>query len=93
MKMASRTSGSKVVALAVGAIVAALGIGTIWAPFYADRDKLRGMNEDADGGMSSRKRRLQERGEEAAKKENMSKTNSNSMWARMNQQASPSDKK
>ena len=39
----SRTDGRKLVALAAAATVGALGIGTIYLPFMADRDKLRGM--------------------------------------------------
>ena len=40
----SRTDGRKLVALAAAATVGALGIGTIYLPFMADRDKLRGMS-------------------------------------------------
>ena len=39
----SRTDGRKLVALAAAATVGALGLGTIYLPFMADRDKLRGM--------------------------------------------------
>ena len=44
-KMAARSSGNKVVISAVGAMVAALGIGTA-SPFILDRDKLRGLHEE-----------------------------------------------
>ena len=43
--MAARSSGNKVVISAVGAMVAALGIGTA-SPFILDRDKLRGLHEE-----------------------------------------------
>jgi len=50
--MSGTKSGTRMVIGLVTATVAALGVATVWAPFYADRDKLRGMSEDADGGMS-----------------------------------------
>jgi hypothetical protein len=45
IQMAARSSGNKVVISAVGAMVAALGIGTA-SPFILDRDKLRGLHEE-----------------------------------------------
>ena len=44
--MAARSSGSKVVSIAVAATVAAVGVGTIYLPFIADRDKMRGLHEE-----------------------------------------------
>ena len=44
----SRTDGRKLVALAFTAMVGALGIGTIYLPYMADRDKLRGFFEEGD---------------------------------------------
>jgi hypothetical protein len=55
--MARTANGSKVVIIAVTATLTALGIGTIYLPFYVDRDKLRGMHEDADGNLSGKERR------------------------------------
>lgn len=45
--MAARSSGNKLVLAAVGATVSAIGIGTIYLPFIADRDKMRGLHEEA----------------------------------------------
>lgn len=54
--MASRTSnGSKVVVAAVTMIVATLGVGTVYLPFIADRDKIRGLNEEAELSVLSRR--------------------------------------
>ena len=44
----ARTSGSRLVATAVAGTVAAVGIGTIYLPFIADRDKMRGLHEEQD---------------------------------------------
>ena len=100
-KMAGRTNGSKVVVLAVAATLTALGIGTVYIPFYADRDKLRGMYEGADGDLSARERREYEKylqqiheqrgalpppNETALPDRSMPK--GNSMWSRLNQAAS-----
>jgi len=47
------------VVVAVTATVAALGIGTVYLPFIADRDKVRGLHEE--GEMSDRDRREMEK--------------------------------
>lgn len=44
----SRTNGRKIVSLALGGIVGAIGIGQIYLPYIADRDKLRGLFEEED---------------------------------------------
>jgi hypothetical protein len=46
--MAQRASGSKLVGFAVAATFLAVGIETIYLPFFADRDKIRGMHEEKD---------------------------------------------
>ena len=51
------TNGSKVVMIAVGTTLAALGVGTMYLPFYVDRDKLRGMHEDADSHLSEKEKK------------------------------------
>lgn len=51
------TNGSKLVIIAVTSTLAAVGIGTIYLPFFVDRDKLRGMHEDADGNLSEKERK------------------------------------
>lgn len=43
---AARSSGNKVVMAAVGAMATAIGIGVIYLPFIADRDKMRGLHEE-----------------------------------------------
>ncbi len=53
----SRTDGRKLVALAATATVAAIGIGTIYLPFIADRDKLRGLFEEGEQAMPEGARR------------------------------------
>jgi hypothetical protein len=92
---AARNTGSKLVAGAVALTVAAVGVGTIYLPFIADRDRLRGMHEESD--MSGNDRAEYER----ALREMSMKVDpqqggpavpappplSNSMWKRMNQAA------
>jgi hypothetical protein len=51
--MAARTSGNKIVMAAVGATVSAVGIGTIYLPFVADKDKMRGLHEEQTPPTSS----------------------------------------
>jgi hypothetical protein len=41
-------SGSTLVVGIVGLTVGALGIGTVYLPYIADKDKLRGMNEESE---------------------------------------------
>jgi hypothetical protein len=48
-----RSSGSKLVSIAVAATVGTLGIGTIYLPFIADRDKIRGVHEEQDAPTSA----------------------------------------
>jgi hypothetical protein len=45
---ASRRSGSQVAALLVTGIVATLGVSTVYLPFIADKDKVRGLHEESD---------------------------------------------
>ena len=47
----ARSSGSKVVIAAVTATLTMVGIGSIYLPFFADRDKIRGMHEEKDGAV------------------------------------------
>ena len=44
----SRTDGKKIVGLAFAGIAGAIGIGQIYLPYIADRDKLRGLFEEED---------------------------------------------
>ncbi|KAL3823073.1 hypothetical protein ACHAXA_011125 [Cyclostephanos tholiformis] len=53
----SRTDGRKLVGIAVAMTVTALGVGTIYLPFVADRDKLRGLFEEGDDAVPEGARR------------------------------------
>ena len=53
----SRTDGRKLVAFAGSAIVGALGFATIYLPFVADRDKLRGLFEEGEESIPEGARR------------------------------------
>jgi uncharacterized iron-regulated membrane protein len=53
----SRTDGRKLVGIAVALTVTALGVGTIYLPFVADRDKLRGLFEEGDDAVPEGARR------------------------------------
>ena len=46
MAAAGRSSGNKLVAMAIAGTFTAVGVGTIYLPFMADRDKMRGMYEE-----------------------------------------------
>ena len=52
-----RTDGRKLVALATTATLAAIGVGTIYLPFMADRDKLRGLSEEGEDSIPEGARR------------------------------------
>lgn len=95
--MAVRQKGSNVVVMAVTATITALLVGTVYVPYFADRDKLRGMHEDADGGMSAFERReyekymrdIQAQGggslPNSTPVPDRSMPKGNSMWTRLNQ--------
>ena len=53
--MAAQSNGSRVVLASVTLIVTALGVGTIYLPFIADKDKIRGLNEESDMSASTRR--------------------------------------
>ena len=44
----ARTDGRKVVAIATLATVSFVGFAQIYLPYWADRDKIRGLSEEAD---------------------------------------------
>lgn len=101
--MSARNSGKRIVVLAVAATATAVGVGTIWAPFYADRDKLRGLHEESDLSGSERQqyeayvRQLQQQqkkqqGRSDGEDQRNSPRGSNNMWSRMDR-ASSSDQK
>ena len=53
----SRIDGKKLVSLAAVATLGAIGIGTIYLPFLADRDKLRGFFEEGEDSIPEGARR------------------------------------
>lgn len=96
--MAARNSGSKIVVAAVTLTVAALGVGTVYLPFIADKDRLRGLDEDGEMNPAARReyeRALQQMDDASRPHENRKgmAPMSNSMWKRMHQQAAPGDQK
>ena len=44
----SRTDGRKIVAIATAGMVGVLGFAQLYLPYYADRDKIRGLSEEED---------------------------------------------
>jgi len=94
--MAARNSGSKMVFAAVAATVAAVGVGTIYLPFIADKDRIRGLNEESDMTAAEKReyremmRKMEEMPSEAQEKRSL--PTSNSMWSRMNRAASGQQK-
>jgi hypothetical protein len=91
--MAARSSGNKLVVAAVGAMVSAVGIGTIYLPFIADRDKMRGLHEEStpptSAMLAQEIRKLQKDGalrgdddEENSPKNERKSLSPGSMWKR-----------
>mmetsp|Transcript_10897 Transcript_10897/g.16070 ORF Transcript_10897/g.16070 Transcript_10897/m.16070 type:complete len:80 (-) Transcript_10897:243-482(-) len=72
--------GKKVVMIATTLTLTAVGIAQIYLPFYADRDRLRGMNEEED--MPAEAKRQMEK-ERRKMLERQTDTNSGSMWKNM----------
>jgi hypothetical protein len=82
--MAARNNGSKMVVAAVSLTLAAVGVGTIYLPFIADKDKIRGLDED--GGATFEQKQQYEtmiRDLQAQRANDDNKPTSNSMWKRM----------
>ncbi len=72
------------VVAAVSLTLAAVGVGTIYLPFIADKDKIRGLDED--GGATYEQKQQYEalmREMQARRVNDDHKTTSNSMWKRM----------
>jgi hypothetical protein len=51
----ARTDGRKVVAIAFAGMTAAVGLGQIYLPYIADKDKLRGLFEEKDMPQEAKK--------------------------------------
>lgn len=81
--------------LSVDSMTWFLGMGTIYLPFFADKDKVRGLHEEGELNASERaeyERVLRELGAPSASKNRLQQPQrperqSNSMWSRMNQAA------
>lgn len=82
-----------VVSLVVAATVGALGVGAIYLPFFADRDRIRGLHEESDLTQAEveeyeravqQMKMLQQRAG-TANWEGGGETKSNNMWKRMDQ--------
>ena len=93
--MAARNSGTKLVVGAVTLTIAAIGVGSIYLPFMVDKDRLRGLDEEGQMYAAEQReyeRMVQEMGKAKQQRRNSIPT-SNSMWKRMNQQATPKEQK
>ena len=72
------------VVAAVSLTLAAVGVGTIYLPFIADKDKIRGLDED--GGATYEQKQQYEkmmRDMQTQRANDEQKAPSNSMWKRM----------
>jgi hypothetical protein len=56
----ARTDGRKIVAIATVATVSFVGFAQIYLPYWADRDKIRGMAEEADMPAAAKRQMLME---------------------------------
>jgi hypothetical protein len=90
------SSGTKVVIACVTATLATVGIGSIYLPFIADRDRIRGMHEEGDLSPSERREydRMMRQYRQDMMQQQPSESNptfpkmpSNSVWQRMNDAA------
>lgn len=93
--MAARNNGSKMVVAAVTLTLAAVGVGTIYLPFVADKDKIRGLDEDGGGSQQQQQqyqmmlremelqRQAQQNNNSESPQQQQQKPPSNSMWKRM----------
>lgn len=72
-----RVDGRKIVAIATLSTVSVVGFAQIYLPFWADRDKIRGMAEEED--MPAAARREMERAMEQERQQQQA----GSMWKNM----------
>ena len=86
----ARNSGSRVVVMAVTGMLAAIGVGTVWLPFIADKDKVRGLHEESELDERSRReyeamlRQMQQQGNAPTETPSSpTERPSNSMWSRL----------
>ena len=89
----SRTDGRKIVSLAFAGILGAVGIGQIYLPYIADRDKLRGLFEEEDMPeeakremdmiMATERAAMEAKQQAAANAEKSEKKSACSMWSNL----------
>jgi hypothetical protein len=92
----AQINGSKMVAVAVTLTLTAVGVGTIYLPFFADKDRLRGLSEEGEMRAAEKaeyERALREMGRAPPPEDQRSIPTSNSMWTRINKQASSGNQK
>mmetsp|Transcript_260 Transcript_260/g.412 ORF Transcript_260/g.412 Transcript_260/m.412 type:complete len:92 (+) Transcript_260:121-396(+) len=86
-----RTDGRKLVALAFATTTFAVGVGTVYLPFMADRDKLRGLFEEdeTNGSIAARREAREEmrRLAEERKRDSNESSSAGSMWKKVSQRA------
>lgn len=91
IRMASRNSGTRVVVMAVTGTLAAIGVGTVYLPFIADKDKVRGLHEESEMDERSkqeyeamvRQMGAQQAPADKAAEQPPPPRQSNSMWSRL----------
>lgn len=77
---------------AVTLTIGTVGVGAIYLPFIADKDRIRGLHEEGD--MTPAEKREYEKMLRRLNTENSQKVHSsNSMWTRISQQSSSTGQK
>lgn len=94
----ARTDGRKVVAIAFAGITAAVGLGQIYLPYIADRDKLRGLFEEEDMPVQAKKEmeiimKAEIAAAQARQQQSQSQSSSSagSMWSNLRRKVERSD--
>ena len=82
---AARNSGSKLVFGAVTLTLAAVGVGTIYLPFIADKDRIRGLHEEGEMTASEKREyeKMLQQMKQAERSQQAPQRPSNNMWDRM----------
>mmetsp|Transcript_23514 Transcript_23514/g.34828 ORF Transcript_23514/g.34828 Transcript_23514/m.34828 type:complete len:90 (-) Transcript_23514:123-392(-) len=83
----SRIDGKKIVGVALAGIAGAIGLGQIYLPYIADKDKLRGMFEEEDMPDTAKKEMdMMMKAEIAAaeaRQQSQGKSGAGSMWSNL----------
>jgi hypothetical protein len=77
----ARVDGKKIVAVATVATLSMVGFAQIYLPFWADRDKIRGMAEEED--MPAAAKREMQKVMRQQQQEEQQKQQAGSMWKNM----------